>query len=58
MRHHLALAGMSFAGAGLTSDPAACTRGRPALHRAGAGAGAGALLDHVRADPALAQLRP
>jgi hypothetical protein len=54
MRHHLALAGMSFAGAGLTSDPAACTRGRPALHRAGAGA----LLDHVRADPALAQLRP
>jgi hypothetical protein len=56
MRHHLALAGMSFAGAGLTSDPAACTRGRPALHRAGAGAGA--LLDHVRADPALAQLHP
>jgi hypothetical protein len=28
MKHHLALAGMSLAGAGLTSDPAACTRGR------------------------------
>jgi hypothetical protein len=53
MKHHLALAGMSLAGAGLTSAPAACTRGRQAVHRVGVDA-----LDHVQADPALAQLRP
>jgi signal transduction histidine kinase len=35
MKHHLALGGMSFAGAGLTSDRAACTRGRQAVHRVG-----------------------
>jgi hypothetical protein len=35
MKHHLPLAGISLAGTGLTFDPAACTRGRQAVHRVG-----------------------